>query len=147
MFLKECRLVAFISLSMNLCFIACGGDDDEQNAEQVEVNLNLGVWKCVSAKVVEDGEQYFGNIGDGEIIRLTINQNNTYEYYVNVGEDEYTEFGTWEWDLINKKLTLIEDNGSVAVIEVLSWTNNKLVTYQKDPEDGGYSEERTFIRE
>ncbi len=100
---------------MNLCFIACGGDDDdEQNAEQVEVNLNLGVWKCVSVKVVED---------------------------------EYTEFGTWEWDLINKKLTLIEDNGSVAVIEVLSWTNNKLVTYQKYPKDGGYSEERTFIRE
>lgn len=145
--------VLLFMLTMSVSFTACS-DDDDNGSGGSDGAPYCGVWRCKSMKVVEDGESYSGNFASNQIIKLTLNEDHTFEYYVNLPAEDgepaevYTDRGTWTYDGEEKELYLKTDY-SYAAITVKKWTASKLVTYQEEfDEDLGYdnfySEERTW---
>ena len=106
-----------------------------------------GAWVMTHIEITDEEGTDGGDTAGLGTVRLTLNDDNTFVYEVNIpgdGEEEpesYTERGTWAW--ANPLLTLNYGDYR-SQLKVLTWTDNKLVTEQSED---GETERRTWKKQ
>lgn len=106
-----------------------------------------GAWVMTHIEITDEEGTDGGDTAGLGTVRLTLNDDNTFVYEVNIpgdGEEEpegYTERGTWAW--ANPLLTLSYGDYR-SQLKVLTWTDNKLVTEQSED---GETERRTWKKQ
>lgn len=147
-------LVLLMSACM-VCLTSCSDDDEESGGEGIDAGAPYtGVWVMTHIKMAGDGET-----GDYQVTpalglenKITLLENMDYEYYGLVkgdtpDEDEEEEH-KGKWNFSDNKLILKSDEGLTYTLTILTWTANKLVTYQEENiGDSSYSETRTYQKQ
>lgn len=149
--------VFLMMLLANFALISCGSDDDGDSGGADTGAPYTGVWKAVHMEIIEDGEEFSGNVPGNCIMELTLNADGTYKYYYyfpgeDGDEDEETiENGTWSFDAETSKINCeMTSAGDYFVstfwgeTDVLTWTASKMVL--RFAEDDGYVQTTTFVR-
>ncbi len=125
--------------------VSCDDSDDDAGIDGGAPFM--GVWVLTHMEVTDEEGTSGGDTAGWGSILLTLKDDNTFVYDVDVrgdGEDEpekYTERGTWTW--ANPVLTLDYDIYQ-SKIKVLTWTKNRLVTEQSGD---GETERRTWRKQ
>ena len=128
-----------LTLVMAACcfgFVSCGDDEEDAGGPGSEIGSEApyyGKWQVTHMKEVEDGESFEGNLSSKEIIQLTLNQNGTFVYYVNVTDEEgnetYTQEGTWTYSQNTiSMVSTSEGYTEYGKMLVQSWTASSMVT-------------------
>ena len=147
---EKAVLLTFVFAACCVCFVSCGDDDDEGPAPETGIGQNApyyGTWQVSYYKLVEDGENFEGSVSAGQVLKLTLNENGTFEYYVYISDEDgietYTDKGTWSYSK-NTIHCVADNHGYIEVGDMLvqSWTPSQLVT-KIDFGDGSY-EVRTW---
>ena len=103
-----------------------------------------GVWVMTHIEITDEEGTDGGDTAGLGTVSLTLNEDNTFVYEVDIPGDEeeepenYTDRGTWAW--ANPVLTLDYDDYR-SQFKVLTWTKEKLVTEQSED---GETERRTW---
>ncbi|WP_455621422.1 lipocalin family protein [Parabacteroides sp.] len=124
-----CMMIALSSCMFGLS--SCG--DDKDDAEGTD-GIHNGTWLVTHIKITEDGQTLETDITPalGITYRLTL-KNDSFEFYFKDEEESYTESGKWSYS--DNILTLNSEDSGTEHIQVLSWTDTKLVTREEDEED------------
>ncbi len=139
--LQKLLLISVLMFSFSCVFSACGDDDDEP--EGTSGAPYPGVWRVTYVNVTdEDGESYAGPMPDETKIKLTLYQNGNFIFESLVEDDldapsAVTEKGTWSYGNQVLTLNVTEPYAGRGTINVITWTDTKLVTNIPDEMDAG----------
>ncbi len=126
--------------------------DDEEEGNVVVPSSRLGIWTVthITETINCETDSFYVNPKIDGILQLTLNEDYTFSYYVDVpardGEEAemYTEVGTWSFNGKTLRLyTMDEMFEYEALLSIEKWTESELITWQ---EDEGDSERRVFTR-
>lgn len=132
-------VAAFVSAAG---LVSCDDDGDDTGIDSGAPFT--GVWVMTHIEITDEEGTDGGDTAGLGTVSLTLNEDNTFVYEVDIPGDEeeepesYTDRGTWAW--ANPVLTL--DYGDYrSQFKVLTWTKEKLVTEQSED---GETERRTW---
>lgn len=147
--LRALRTGAFyLMVAASVCAAGLVSCDDGDDDGKIDGGATFtGAWVMTHIEITDEEGTDGGDTAGLGTVRLTLNDDNTFVYEVNIpgdGEEEpesYTERGTWAW--ANPLLTLNYGDYR-SQLKVLTWTDNKLVTEQSED---GETERRTWKKQ
>ena len=140
--------VFYLMVAASVCAAGLVSCDDGDDDGKIDGGAPFtGAWVMTHIEITDEEGTDGGDTAGLGTVRLTLNDDNTFVYEVNIpgdGEEEpegYTERGTWAW--ANPLLTLSYGDYR-SQLKVLTWTDNKLVTEQSED---GETERRTWKKQ
>ena len=138
----------FLMVAVSVCaagLVSCDDDDDDGKIDGGAPFT--GAWVMTHIEITDEEGTDGGDTSGQGLVRLTLNDDHTFVYEVNIPGDEeeepesYTDRGTWAW--ANPVLTLDYDYAQ-SQLKVLTWTRDKLITEQSED---GETERRTWKKQ
>lgn len=141
--LRKGALYLLVAASVSAAgLVSCDDDGDDTGIDSGAPFT--GVWVMAHIEITDEEGTDGGDTAGLGTVSLTLNEDNTFVYEVDIPGDEeeepesYTDRGTWAW--ANPVLTLDYDDYR-SQFKVLTWTKEKLVTEQSED---GETERRTW---
>lgn len=114
-----------IAISSCMFLSSCSDDDDEEGTSS-----QTGVW--LLTHVVDGDDNYDIPSSSGWVYRLTLKENGYFSLYSKDEDGEETEEGSWSY--ANNYLILKNEANDTESIQVISWTEKKLILLIVDEE-------------
>ena len=140
-------LLTIVMVAMlNVCFVSCGNDDDDEGATKSVANL-VGLWEMTNVKgtssetgsfnvnVSISNYDEFEDLDVADFVRYEFGADNKFICYTfHFGKDEWRADKTTTYKLDGETLTIGDKTNRPETVKISSLTSNQLVLHYVEDE-------------